>query len=149
MKGLYKLGFVAFLALAFVPGPLAAASGTNLTCQAHFAAPLWLSGSGNLGGISDHADCTAYCKGGTPLMVSCPLGCTAVDINCPSTRGYVQCSGGATTYCPHPCCLFGCDYCEDVNGTSCSPNGAERFCTASNLEGDSCKCMAGQWSCPI
>ncbi len=151
MRGLCRLGLVTLLAVAFNFFPLMAASGEPPTCLAQAAEPLWMSsgakGADGDGGVSAQSFCSAFCAGGTMVQTSCSGSCTATDINCPYTQGYVTCNGVAT-YC-QPACCSGCSYCEDVNGTSCSPHGFKRSCTGSDLESYTCTCFGSNWVCPI
>ena len=119
------------------------AKGAGVSPGSDAAKPLWLEG-----GSSIEANCSAYCMGGSQIQVSSCSTCTAVDINCPHTPGYVTCNG-STTYCdPHPC-PEGVSYCEYVNGGYCSPNGWHTPCTGSDLGSYSCNCFQNQWFCPV
>lgn len=150
MRNLRTLGFVVFVILAAVSAPLSAAPGTLSACQAQAPELAWLSSSKTApGGITAYATCTAYCAGSTTVTVSCGGGCSAVDINCPYTQGYVMCASGATTFCPVACCIGNCSYCEEVNGTACSPNGITRSCLGSDMVNSTCTCRIGSWVCPL
>lgn len=89
--------------------------------------------------VATKALCQAYC--GSGVYVSCsytpPATCTAVDRNCPSTQGYVNCNG-VTTYC-QPACTTTCT--EGTfrylwTGECCWEGGRERYQQ---------QCVNGQW----
>lgn len=104
------------------------------------------SGIGEGGGPSTEATCSAYCAGGSILEVTCAGTCSATDVSCPSTRGWVTCNG-VTTYCPSTCPTGA--YCTAVNNTSCSPNGSKRSCLGDDGVSYQCTCVWGHWICPI
>lgn len=100
---------------------------------------------------TDKAACSAWCAGGTTLSINCSGTCTAVDVNCPSTNGYVICNGVRTS-CSSTCPVTPA-YCESLNGTSCSPRGATTPCMGSDGVQYSCDCItfggSSRWLCPI
>lgn len=106
-------------------------------------APVWMGG-----GISTQATCMAYCAGGSTLTVGCSGSCQATDMNCPYYNGSVTClGGGGTTPCASSCPVG--DYCEDVNGGACTPNGSTRSCYGSDGLSYTCNCRFGHWICPL
>jgi hypothetical protein len=143
--GLVLLGAAVHVQAQALPPLCKVAKGTVISLGSDAPKPLWLEEGGN----SIQATCSAYCAGGSQIEVTCPGSCTAVDINCPYTPGYVTCSNGSTTYCqPNPC-PTGVSYCESVNGSSCSPNGWTRSCTGSDLGTYTCRCFQNHWVCPL
>lgn len=72
---------------------------------------------------------TAYCEAdcGSHPSVSCEgSSCSAVDRNCPSQKGYVQCDGDYQ-YCPDCICHYNCQPCAawgqtDDCGCTCLKN---------------------------
>lgn len=118
------------------------------SCGTGMEKAVWLKG----GKPTDKASCSAWCSGGTQLSVSCSGSCTAVDVNCPYTNGYVVCNGVKTS-CTYICPLGTYSYCAQVNGTSCSPQGATTSCWGSDGLPYGCDCMGFggtlEWICPI
>ena len=118
------------------------------SCRIGVEQPAWLQG----GQAQVKSSCSAYCAGGSTLTVGCSGTCTAVDVNCPSTNGYVVCNG-IRTNCSSSCPATPPPYCEALNGTSCSTQGATTPCTGSDGLPYSCDCLgfAGNrhWLCPI
>jgi hypothetical protein len=98
------------------------------------------------------AACSAWCVGGTTLTVNCSGTCTAVDVNCPQTNGYVVCNGVKTS-CASACPSAPPPYCETLNLTSCSTRGATTACWGSDGVQYSCDCFSFsgnlRWRCPI
>jgi hypothetical protein len=116
------------------------------SCGTGVEKAVWLAG----GKPTDKASCSAWCSGGTQISVSCSGSCTAVDVNCPQTNGYVVCNGVKTS-CQYVC--PGGTYCEQLNGTSCPFRGATTSCWGSDGLAYSCDCMGFSgtlhWLCPI
>lgn len=96
-------------------------------------------------GLPTKASCTAVCPAGGSVSASCGGTCTSVDVNCPTTAGYVLCNGVRTdcSPCPPP------PYCQSLNGTTCSPNGSTTSCTIAEGYPQTCTCRLGHWSCPF
>jgi hypothetical protein len=96
-------------------------------------------------GLPTKSTCTATCPAGGSIGASCSGTCTAVDVNCPSTAGYVLCNGVRSDCgaCPPG------PYCQSLNGTTCSPNGSTTQCTIAEGYPQTCTCRVGHWSCPF
>lgn len=77
-----------------------------------------LASAGRGDGPAANCSAVASCHDGSTRSCSGSSTCTAVDSNCPNTRGYVRCDG-ATQYCPScppappsgPCDSFNNSYC--------------------------------------
>ncbi len=122
-----------------IPSFLTSRSDAPVSCRTDVAAKPFLAR-----GLPTKATCTAYCPGGATVSATCSGTCTAVDVNCPNTSGYVVCNG---VYTGCASCPAG-PYCESLNGTSCSPNNSTTQCTVAEGYSNTCTCRLGHWSCP-
>jgi hypothetical protein len=125
-----------------LPSFLTSAVDAPVSCRTDAAAKPFLLGRS----LPTKAMCTAVCPAGGSVSASCGGTCTSVDVNCPTTAGYVLCNGVRTdcSPCPPP------PYCQSLNGTTCSPNGSTTSCTiAEGYSGITCTCRVGHWSCPF
>jgi hypothetical protein len=79
------------------------------------------------------SSCTVACGSLPSVSISCPGNCVAVERDCPSERGYVQCIGGAKKYCSKDCSpCFVESFC---------PEGGSVYCTGYD------ECMGGLGLC--
>ncbi|MCP3105228.1 hypothetical protein LZ198_40800 [Myxococcus sp. K15C18031901] len=90
--------------------------------------------------------CSATCANGGPL--SCTgNSCSALN------NSHVVCDG-QYTYCPPPpttsnCALLG-NFCENLNGSSCSPVNSSRDCCIDGTPDGNCICRPnGRWLCTL
>jgi hypothetical protein len=137
------------IVVAAVLGFLATVTMQAQTAPTACKANAWLA-MGSKGGGTPQSSCSARCPDGSVLSLNwCAGTCSSRDATCSTGQtGWVSCNG-AYSYCPN-CQTTTGGYCEDLNGTACSPNGSSRDCTI--RDGNSpgyCGCSFGIWTCTL
>lgn len=146
MRGLCRFGIIALLALTFGALPFVAAADAPSCATTNAMAPLWMARpGGGGGGVTEQSTCVANC-GSTSVSTICAGTCTATDVNCPYTNGYVTCNG-VYTYCPTTCPSL--PDCQASNGTYCAAVGSKMSCLTSDNFVSQCTCRTSHtWLCP-
>ena len=146
MRELCRLGLIALLVLAFGALPFTAAADAPSCGTVNAATPLWMARpAGGGGGVTAQSTCVADCGNGTSVStINCPGTCTATDVDCPNSRGYVTCNG-VSTYCSNACPPV--PPCYNVEGASCSPRGSETSCLREDGWVYPCTCISSHWLC--
>jgi hypothetical protein len=88
--------------------------------------------------ITPKATCTALCGSGSPVSCTSSTTCVAVNQNCPSQTGYVQCDTSAAIYCSPGCTPICTDgQIQFIDTGNC--------CDTGNTEKDKYVCSGGEW----